>query len=70
MTNFYLWTIYDHPTDYPNSYVARQFVCDRPTDKVIAKDTIEELREAIGSENLARFERSPFDDPKIVEVWV
>jgi hypothetical protein len=70
MSNFYLWTIYDRPSDYPDSFVARKFIVDRPTDEVIVRDTLAEVREAIGSRALVRIERSPSDDPKIVEVWL
>lgn len=69
MSNFYLWTIYDRPSDYPESFVARKFIV-LPTDEVIVRDTLAEVREAIGSRALVRIERSPLDDPKIVEVWL
>jgi hypothetical protein len=69
MSNFYLWTIYDRPSDYPESFVARKFIVS-PTDEVIVRDTLAEVREAIGSRALVRIERSPLDDPKIVEVWL
>jgi hypothetical protein len=70
MSNFYLWTIYDRPVDYPNSFVARKFIVDRPTDEVIVRDTLAEVRKAIGWRALVRFERHPDNDPKIIEHWI
>lgn len=39
------------------------------TNFVVVKDTLDELRDAIPSW-FARMERSPDDDPSIVEVWI
>jgi hypothetical protein len=41
MSNFYLWTIYKHPKDYPDSYVARKFVGETPTNEVIVSKRLE-----------------------------
>lgn len=63
-----LWTIYARPTDYPQSFVARRFQLDKPTNEVIVRDTLEEVRAALPP-GLHRMERHPSDDPVIVEVW-
>lgn len=64
------WTIYDHPKDYPNHFVARLWIIDKPTDMLLTAFDIEELRERFASEGMTRLERFPQDDPCIVEVWM
>lgn len=70
-----MWTVYDHPTDYPNNYVARRFEVDangpRPTDSIIITPDLEALRAMLAFElGLTCLTREPGDDPKIVEVWL
>lgn len=70
-----MWTVYDHPLDYPEKYVARQFIVaasgPRPTASIIIADDLETLRETLCFEmHLACLTRSPEDDPKIVETWL
>ncbi len=65
-----LWTIYDRPTDFPDSFVARRFELDRPTNEVIVARDLEALRDCFRDIGLYRLERWAQDDPKIVEVWV
>ena len=64
-----LWTIYKHPLDYPNKYIARKFILDKPTLEIKIGDTLEEVRELLPI-GLTRFERNPNDDPIIVEIWM
>jgi hypothetical protein len=68
-----IWTIYDHPTDYPDSFVARRSVISKhetitTTDMFVA-DTLEEL-EALLPRGMAWIPRMKMDDPKIVGVWI
>lgn len=68
-----MWTIYDHPRDYPNEYVAREWVIDvapRPTGKVITCKYINVLRLEFEERGLVRLPRDPSDDLLIVETWV
>jgi hypothetical protein len=70
-----MWTIYDHPSDFPDKYVARLFEVDaggpRPTDNFIAVSDVEELRQMFLEHfALTCISRSPEDDPKIVETWL
>jgi hypothetical protein len=69
-----MWTIYDHPRDMPEKYVARLHVIDkggsRPTDKVIVADNLDAIREIMESHGLTRLKRYDDDDPVIVEVWL
>lgn len=62
-------TVYKHPEDYPEQYVARVWDANRPTHLIALADTLDELRETIpqGMYNLGR---QPQDDPCIVEVWI
>jgi hypothetical protein len=70
-----IWTVYDHPTDYPDSYVARRFAISKdgppaPTREAIVSPTLMPLREVLVSKGLTPIARSPEDDPKIVESWI
>lgn len=76
MTNSYferkqlfIWTIYKHPTDYPDKFVARCFNYDRPTTAFYVADTLEEIRRLI-PQGLFRLDRDERDDPVIVECWL
>jgi hypothetical protein len=70
------WTVYDHPKDYPNTFVARFFVCRHgdpeplPTDNHIVSPTLEDIRTIMRSAGLVPIRRLDDDDPKIVEVWL
>jgi hypothetical protein len=62
-------TIYQFPLDYPQKYVARLFNLTDPTNVVMLGDNYEELvrRKPLA---MVSFNRSPDDDPKIVETWI
>lgn len=68
-----IWTIYDHPRDYPTSFVARLSVIHGPTpvmtSKVFTGATLEAVRDQL-PEGLASLPRNPQDDPVIVECWL
>lgn len=68
-----IWTIYDHPADYPEWFVARPHIIRPKTAgpmpmHLMAKE-LERLR-LILPDGLVRMERQPNDDPCILEVWV
>lgn len=68
-----IWTVYDHPKDYNDAFVARKFLNDKPTDDILLAPTLEELRKAVqkaADYELLRMERSECDDPFIVESWL
>jgi hypothetical protein len=65
-----MWTIYDHPTDYPDHFVARRFELDKPTSQILLCETLEPIRDALAGAGLICFMRDPSDDPKIVETWM
>lgn len=64
-----LWAIYKHPLDYPDKYVARKFILDRPTSETIIGNTLEEVRIGI-PKGLTRFLPEKEDDRVIVEIWM
>lgn len=72
-----MWTIYDHPLDYPRHFVVRQFliVPKRPEPLVAyigcLYDTLDEARyDCFLRGGTIQFERSPGDDPFIIETWM
>ena len=65
-----MWTIYDHPSDYPDCFVAREFVLDKPTENFIACNDIDSLRGQLLDMGLTCVPRSPEDQPQIVETWL
>ena len=62
-------TIYDHPTDYPDSFVARVWDCNTPTHLIALADTLEAIRATIPP-NMTCLPHMEGDDPCIVEVWL
>lgn len=65
-----MWTVYDHPTDYPHHYVAREFVEGKPSNNYIMSSDIKVVREHLQQMYLTRIERYLDDDPAILEVWL
>jgi hypothetical protein len=67
------WTIYDHPRDYPDCFVARRWIT-KGYDVIATADTftaatLDEVR-ALLPPGLIVFPRCSNDDPVIVEVWL
>jgi hypothetical protein len=63
-----IWTVYQHPRDMPDAYVARLFLTGKPTEQVVQAPTLDEVR-ALIPPGLYRMPRQPGDDPVIVETW-
>jgi len=68
-----LFTIYEHPKDYPRGYIVRRWVA-RSTGfsearEAWATETLEDARLII-PDGLFRMEREADDDPTIVETWL
>lgn len=68
-TGLPIWTIYDHPSDYPDCFVAHLFMNDQPTNYRLKHATLDGLRAMLPPE-LVCLARSPGDDPVIVECWL
>ena len=64
-----IWAIYKHPLDYPEKFVARKFILDKPTSEILIGDTLEEIRKLL-PKGLTLIERNPKDDPILVETWI
>ena len=70
-----MWTVYDHPTDYPGTYVARLWYLlprGEATDEVLTAATLPGLRLLIAKRTpwLVPVPRFEDDDLKIIEVWI
>lgn len=69
----YIWTVYDHPLEYPDAFIARKFRIDAdpvPTTHVLTCTSLMPIREALAAQGLTCIPRSPGDDPFIVESWL
>lgn len=70
------WTVYDHPRDLPDVFVARRFEVVRgnvepiATTDVITSPSLEDLRACLSHAGLVALARMEGDDPKIIEVWI
>lgn len=69
-----LWVIYDRPTDFPQSFVARLWQLQNgqmvPRDQVQTHPKLEVLRNEFRKQGLTCIPRFTSDDPKIIEVWL
>ena len=65
-----IWTVYDHPSDFPNNYVARRFDGETPTGDIMVCPELEQIREQLRSLGLVQIARMDGDDPKILETWI
>lgn len=67
-----MFTVYDHPSDYPIGFVLRRWII---TDgQALAADarfapTLEDVREFVPA-GFARVPRNPNDDATVVESWI
>ena len=74
-----MWVIYDHPPDFPQGFIARQFFLkpgvpryQLPTDKTLTGDTIEAVRaQLLQSRSITNIGRHQDEtDPLVVETWI
>jgi len=70
MSNFYIWTVYKYPKDYPNDYVARKFIGETPTEEIILSENLDDIQDQLEALGLVKVSRIPGDDPVIVETWM
>lgn len=70
----HIWTIYDHPIDWPPGFVAREWVIlgggTRATGTIMHAGALVTLQAALTKAGLVRLGRDPRDDAGIVESWV
>jgi hypothetical protein len=71
-----MWTVYDHPNDYPDEVVAREWHIVKgvpiplPTDDVIHAPDLDTIRRVLAQRGLVCVPREARDDRYIVEVWL
>lgn len=65
-----IWTIYDHPKDMPDKFVARLWEGVTPTDQTIVADDLDTIRRRLRNKGYTRLPRQEADDAKIVETWL
>jgi len=70
-----MWTVYDHPTDFPNNFVARRFEIGSGPEPVATQSFIicpdlAALREQLLQMGLTPIMRADEDGPRIVECWL
>lgn len=68
-----IWTVFDRPKDFPESYVARRFEVTAagsvPTDDIFQGE-LSSLRENFRRCGLTCLTRQEQDEPQIVECWL
>lgn len=67
-----MWTVYDHPADYPDHFIARKWICGKETDatdEVLMDKDLDQLRAKLPP-GMYCLPRNAKDDPVIVETWV
>jgi hypothetical protein len=68
-----MWAVYDHPADFPDSYVARKWLTlpkVSATDEKIICSSLDDIRDEMEARGLVCLMRNPQDDPCIVETWL
>ena len=69
-----IWTVFDHPSDFPHTFVARRFEAGKgtsggPTDDVITGD-LAMIRTSMEMCGLFRMQRAPIDPLNVIETWM
>ena len=68
-----IWTVYDHPKDFPHSFVARRAEVGMD-GLLITSDIVQGelriIRNSFRRCGLTCLKRSPQDEPQIVECWL
>lgn len=66
-----MWVIYDHPSDYPQYFVARLWFGTISAPDIKLCSNLALLRDAVASTGASyNLGRSTADDPAIVELWI
>ena len=70
-----VWAVYDHPTDYPDHFIARMHVARQdgtssPTMNALRTERLETIQNIMRRAGLTRLPRGEDDDAKIVETWI
>lgn len=65
-----IWVVYDHPSDWPTYFVARQWVGETATGNMMMDTDLERLRDKLEGLGLVHLDRMDGDDPVILETWL
>lgn len=69
-----MWVVYEHPKDFPASWVARRWDLRKghpvATANMIETNSLAEVRALLERMGLTCMPRDPRDEPQIVEVWL
>lgn len=71
-----MWTLYAHPLDYPQGYVAREWVVldgrEQASHTAFYSETLDEMSAFFDEHypHLIFMLRSPDDEPQIVGTWI
>lgn len=74
MTDLVIWTVFDHPSDFPDVFIARKSHVNadglRISQEAIASADLTALRRELAGRGLTSLGRLDDDEPHIVEVWL
>lgn len=68
-----MFVIYDHPTDWPEFFVARLHLClpePHATNLVVMDVQLDRIQTTMEALGLVKLMRSEGDDPVILETWI
>lgn len=68
-----MWVLYDHPNDAPDHFVARlwhSLPLPEPTAIAVRDPDVEVIRAAFQELGFHKLDRSPDDEPHIMESWL
>jgi hypothetical protein len=68
-----MFVVYDRPSDFPEHVVARMWTTlpeAKPIHFVMRASNIERVRDVLEACGLVHLDRSPEDDPRILETWL
>jgi len=69
-----IWTIYDHPKDYPYSFIARAYEITscgaRATSFILVASDLNTLQDVFRQVGMSCLLRQTNDDAKIIENWL
>ena len=70
MSELTMRVVYDHPSDFPDRYVARLWEGEKPTSNVKVSRDVEKIRRHLAGMGMVKLMRSPEEDPVIMEFWL
>jgi hypothetical protein len=66
-----IYTVYDHPSDFPNTFVVKRWFGVIQDERfLMVGPELELIREQLLSMGLTPLHRDASDDPVIVENWI